>query len=181
MGTPAQVLPLAEQYLRVVFLSMPFLYVFAFLVMVQRGAGDARTPFWFMTLATLLDLTLNPMLIAGIGPFPRLGIAGAATSLLVSQATAMTAMVIFLYWRKAELRITRDELHYLIPDRALLWTSIIKGLASPPQRPTRSPRKSGSTCRCQQWRSAPAYRRWPRRMSAPRNGIVSSRARARAC
>jgi putative MATE family efflux protein len=128
MGTPAQALPLAEDYLRVVFLSIPVLYVFAFLVMVQRGAGDARTPFWFMTLATLLDLVLNPMLIAGIGPFPRLGIEGAATSLLLSQATAMIAMVVFLYWRKADLRITRHELHYLKPDRALLWTSIVKGL-----------------------------------------------------
>jgi putative MATE family efflux protein len=128
MGTPAQALPLAEAYLRVVFLSIPFLYVFAFLVMVQRGAGDARTPFWFMTLATLLDLILNPMLIAGVGPFPRLGIAGAATSLLVSQAAAMIAMLIYLYRRKADLRLTRDELHYLRPDRALLWTSIAKGL-----------------------------------------------------
>src|SRR5689334_24594904 len=128
MGTPAQALPFAEQYLRVVFLSIPFMYAFAFLVMVQRGAGDARTPFWFMTLATLLDLVLNPMLIAGIGPFPRLGIAGAATSLLLSQALAMIAMLIFLYWRKADLRLTRHQLHYLKPDPTLLWTSIVKGL-----------------------------------------------------
>jgi putative MATE family efflux protein len=128
MGTPAQALPLAEAYLRVVFLSIPFMYVFAFLVMVQRGAGDAKTPFWFMTLATLLDLVFNPMLIAGIGPFPRLGIAGAATSLLLSQAIGMSAMLAYLYWRKADLRITRNELHYLRPDPTLLWTSIVKGL-----------------------------------------------------
>lgn len=128
LGTPPEALSLAEQYLRVVFLSIPFLYVFAFLVMVQRGAGDAKTPFWFMTLATVLDLILNPMLIAGVGPFPRLGIAGAGFSTLASQAIGMCAMLAYLYWRKADLRLTRSELHYLKPDPALLWTSIVKGL-----------------------------------------------------
>ena len=128
MGTPGAALPLAEQYLRVVFLSIPFMYFFAFMVMAQRGAGDAKTPFLFMTLATLLDLTFNPLLIAGIGGFPRLGIAGAATSLLLSQAIGMSAMLVYLYWRKADLRLTRADLHYLKPDRALLSTTIIKGL-----------------------------------------------------
>src|SRR5262249_17891705 len=106
----------------------PFMYFFAFMVMAQRGAGDAKTPFLFMTLATLLDLTFNPLLIAGIGPFPRLGIEGAATSLLLSQGIGMSAMLAYLYWRKADLRLTRSDLHYLKPDRALLWTTVIKGL-----------------------------------------------------
>lgn len=128
MGTPEEARALAEAYLRVVFLSMPFMSFFAFLVMVQRGAGDARTPFWFMTLATLLDIVLNPLLISGIGPFPQLGIAGSATSMLLSQAIGMTALLVFLYARKADLRLTRNELHLLKPDTALLRTIVFKGL-----------------------------------------------------
>ncbi len=128
MGTPDEARPLAEAYLRVVFLSMPFMCFFAFLVMVQRGAGDARTPFWFMTLATLLDVVLNPLLISGLGPFPRMGIAGSATSMLLSQAIGMTALLGYLYWRKADLRLARHELHYLKPDVALLRTVVFKGL-----------------------------------------------------
>ncbi len=128
MGTPEEARPLAEAYLRVVFLSMPFMCFFAFLVMVQRGAGDARTPFWFMTLATLLDVVLNPLLISGLGPFPRMGIAGSATSMLLSQAIGMTALLVYLYWRKADLRLAGSELHYLKPDVALLRTVVFKGL-----------------------------------------------------
>ena len=128
MGTPGEARLLAHEYLRVVFLSMPFLYLFAFLVMVQRGAGDAKTPFYFMTFATLLDIALNPILITGVGPFPRMGIAGSATSLLLSQGLGMTAMLAYLYLRKADLRITRDELHYLRPDGALMRTIVFKGL-----------------------------------------------------
>ena len=128
MGTPETARPMAEAYLRVIFLSMPFLYFFAFIVMVQRGAGDARTPFYFMTLAAAFGILLNPMLITGFGPFPRMGIAGAATSTLIAQAIGMTAMLIYLYRRKAELRIGRGEFHYLKPDSALLRTIVFKGL-----------------------------------------------------
>ena len=128
MGTPIEARPLAEAYLRVVFLTMPFMCFFAFMVMTQRGAGDARTPFYFTTLATVLDVALNPLLIAGIGPFPRMGIAGSATALLVSQAIGMSAMLAYLYLRKADLRLTRSELRYLKPDGALLRAIVAKGL-----------------------------------------------------
>ncbi len=128
MGTPPEALQLAEDYLRVVFLSIPFMSFFAFMVMVQRGAGDARTPFWFMTLATALDVVLNPLLITGIGPFPQMGIAGSATSMLLSQAIGLAAMLTHIYWRKADLRLTGGELHYLKPDAALTRTIVFKGL-----------------------------------------------------
>jgi putative MATE family efflux protein len=128
MGTPEESRLLAEGYLRVVFLSLPFMYLFAFLVMVQRGAGDAKTPFYFMTLATLLDVALNPILITGVGPLPRMGIAGSATSLLLSQGLGVTAMLTYLYLRKADLRLTRGERHYLRPDGGLMRTIVLKGL-----------------------------------------------------
>lgn len=128
LGTPDEARAMAEVYLRVIFLSMPFMCFFAFMVMVQRGAGDARTPFLFTTLATLLDLIFNPLLISGLGPFPQMGIAGSAASLLLSQAIGMGAMLAFLYWRKADLRLTRDEWRFLKPDPDLLRTIVVKGL-----------------------------------------------------
>ena len=56
MGTPAASLPLAGDYLRVIFLAMPALYAFAFLSAALRGVGDSRTPFRFLLLAVLLDI-----------------------------------------------------------------------------------------------------------------------------
>lgn len=128
MGTPGEARPLAEAYLRVVFLAMPFMCFFAFMVMAQRGAGDARTPFIFNTLATLLDVALNPILITGWGPFPEMGIAGSGTAMLLSQAIGMSAMLIYIYRRKADIRLARNELHFLKPDGALLSTIVLKGL-----------------------------------------------------
>ncbi|MBP9535545.1 MAG: polysaccharide biosynthesis C-terminal domain-containing protein, partial [Pseudoxanthomonas sp.] len=93
MGTPAPSLPLAEAYLRVIFLAMPALYAFAFLAAALRGAGDSRTPFRFLLVAVLLDIAFNPLLIFGIGPFPKLGIAGSAWATLLSQTLALGALL----------------------------------------------------------------------------------------
>jgi Na+-driven multidrug efflux pump len=46
----------------------------------------------------------------------------------VAQAIGTTTMVVYLYWRQADLRLTRDELHYLKPDLGLLRTMIVKGV-----------------------------------------------------
>ncbi len=128
MQTPTDALPMAEAYLRVVFLSLPFLYGFTFLMMVQRGAGDARTPFRFMILAVVLDVGLNPLLILGVGPLPQMGVAGAAMSTLISQAVTTVALVAYLYIRKSDLRLTGAEIAYLRPNGPLLRAIVIKGL-----------------------------------------------------
>ena len=85
MRTPPDARADAIAYLRVIFAAMPFMFFFNFVMMAQRGVGDSRTPFYFALLQVALDITLNPILITGFGPFPRLGIAGSAASTLLSQ------------------------------------------------------------------------------------------------
>ena len=93
MSTPAAALPLAEAYLRIIFLALPFLYAFAFLSAILRGAGDTRTPFLFLLLAVLLDIGLVPMLMFGWGPLPEMGMAGSAMATLVANAIALAALL----------------------------------------------------------------------------------------
>lgn len=128
MGTPALALPLAESYLRVIFLAMPLLYLFAFISAILRGAGDTRTPFIFLLVVVVLDGILNPVLIFGLGPFPRMGITGAATATLVANAISFVAMLLWLYWRKHPLWIGRHELHLFIPQGRIVQALVIKGL-----------------------------------------------------
>jgi putative MATE family efflux protein len=128
MGTPADALPFASAYLRVIFLALPFLNFLTFLTMVLRGAGDSRTPFVFMALTAVLDMGFNPVLILGLGPFPRMGIAGAATATLIAQVVSLAALLVMLYVRKHPLRLTGPDLAYLKPDPALLRSLVTKGL-----------------------------------------------------
>ena len=128
MRTPLDARPEAIAYLRVIFAAMPFLYFFAYMQMAQRGGGDSTTPFYFMILAVLLDSTLNPLLIRGVGPFPRMGIAGSATATLIAQGVSLLALMVFLYRRKSHLLLQADELHLLKPDPEILKALIVKGL-----------------------------------------------------
>ncbi|HEV7251975.1 MAG TPA: MATE family efflux transporter [Mesorhizobium sp.] len=128
LGTPPEALPLALPYLRVLFLAVPFLNLLAFVMTVLRGAGDSKTPFLFMGLAVGLDIVVNPFLITGMGPWPRLGIAGSALATLVGQAVALLAILVLLYRRKHPLRLAGADLKLLRPDPALLRTVVAKGV-----------------------------------------------------
>jgi putative MATE family efflux protein len=128
MKTPAASLPLAIAYMRVIFLAIPCLYMYAFLMSVLRGAGDAKTPFYFMLLSVAIDIGLNPVFIFGIGPVPRLGIAGSALATFVSQAISLTAMIMYLYRKRHPLALHRDELRLLRLNWDVIAVLLKKGL-----------------------------------------------------
>jgi putative MATE family efflux protein len=128
MRTPPDALPLAAAYLRVIFAALPGMYLYTFIMMALRGAGDARTPFVFLLLSAALDVGLNPVLIRGFGPVPALGIAGSALATLISQYLALAALLTWLYRSRHFLRLERHELHYLRIDRAIFRALITKGL-----------------------------------------------------
>ena len=128
MDTPPEALPLAEAYLRIIFMAVPFLYMFSFLSAILRGAGDTRTPFVFLMLSVVLDIVLNPLLIFGLGPLPKMGIAGSAMSTLVANVIALAAMLWWLRHRRNPLWISRQERGLYRPDPAILRALVVKGV-----------------------------------------------------
>ncbi|MEZ5498884.1 MAG: MATE family efflux transporter [Steroidobacteraceae bacterium] len=128
MRTPDEALPLARSYLQVLFLALPFSFMFFFVMAVLRGAGDAKTPFYFMALAVLLDIVLNPLLIFGFGPVPGLKIAGSALATLLSQAISLAMMLRAMRRRGSVVWLHRNELHLLRPVAAIINTLLRKGL-----------------------------------------------------
>src|ERR1700730_308569 len=128
MRTPADSLPLAVAYMRVIFLALPCLYMYAFVMSVLRAAGDSKTPFYFMVLSVAIDIGLNPVFIFGLGPIPRLGIAGSALATFVSQAISLTAMILHLYRRGHLLVLHKDELPLLRLNLTVVGTLVKKGI-----------------------------------------------------
>jgi putative MATE family efflux protein len=128
MKTPAESLPLAIAYTRVIFYGLPFTYMYAFVMSVLRGAGDSKTPFLFLLVSVALDIVLNPLLIFGIGPLPRLGIAGSGWATLIAQGVTLIALMIHLYRIKHPMRIGAHELALLKPDPSTIRTLIVKGV-----------------------------------------------------
>ncbi|WP_300975074.1 MATE family efflux transporter [Sphingomonas sp. LHG3406-1] len=128
LGTPGEALPLAATYLRTFLLGTPAAVVLVALSMALRGSGDSVTPLYFMLLAAALDVVLNPLLIAGIGPFPALGIAGAGYATAIANWVALTGLILFAYARRLPLTLGGRDLRFLVPDRGQLGTIMGKGL-----------------------------------------------------
>ena len=128
MRTPADALPYAHDYLRIIFAALPFSFGFFFVMAVLRGAGDSRTPFLFLALSVLLDIALNPLFIFGIGPFPKMGIAGSATATLIAQLISLSSMIVYLYRSEHFLCIHRSELTLFRIDWRIVKVLVLKGL-----------------------------------------------------
>jgi putative MATE family efflux protein len=128
LATPADAFAPALDYLRVIFLALPASMLLVLMFMGLRGTGDSVTPLWFMGLCVLIDAGMNPLLIAGIGPFPRMGIAGSGTATLIANVIALGALVAWIAWRDLPLRLKGAEIRYILPERALVRTIVGKGL-----------------------------------------------------
>jgi putative MATE family efflux protein len=128
MATPPAAQMLALAYLRVIFLGLPPMFLGVLLSMGLRGTGDSITPLLFMVMGAILDAGLNPVFILGLGPAPRMGIAGSATATLISNYAVLFATLIYIYGRDLPLRLRGAELRFLLPDRAVLRTIFVKGL-----------------------------------------------------
>ncbi|HEY2036103.1 MAG TPA: MATE family efflux transporter, partial [Steroidobacteraceae bacterium] len=128
MKTPLPSMPLAIAYMRVIFCALPSLYMYAFVMAVLRAAGDSKTPFYFMMLSVGLDISLNPVFIFGLGPMPRLGIAGSAFATFIAQTVSLAAMLRHLYRRRHLLCLHGEELKFLAIDWRLAAALLRKGV-----------------------------------------------------
>ena len=80
MTVPPDVARLGHAYLTTWLVGGPLVFGFFAVEATFRASGDTRTPFLLLAGSVLLSVGLDPLLIAGIGPFPRLGVEGAATA-----------------------------------------------------------------------------------------------------
>ena len=108
MHTPADVTALGVRYLGTYLIGTPLIYGFFSVDAAFRASGDARTPFILLACSVAVTIVLDPVLILGIGPAPRLGIAGAAIATVSTRAVAF-ALGLWLVVRGKQLRITRFE------------------------------------------------------------------------
>ncbi|MCG6274487.1 MATE family efflux transporter [Vibrio vulnificus] len=78
LGAKEALTPLIGQYMHVWYLTIPLLVIPMAGNSAIRATGDTKTPAKIMMLAGLINGVLDPLLIFGVGPFPELGIQGAA-------------------------------------------------------------------------------------------------------
>jgi putative MATE family efflux protein len=88
LGADAETLPLIRTYMTIWYSGMPFVILPMIGMNVLQATGDTKTTGTVLTLSVLLNVGLDPLLIFGIGPFPEMGIAGAALATVISRASS---------------------------------------------------------------------------------------------
>jgi len=96
MNTPPDVFPVALNYVRVYFWTLPFGFSIFLLAALLRGIGDSKTPLYFQAASILLNLILDPLLIFGLAGFPKLGLNGTAVASVAAQAAAVVGLVFYI-------------------------------------------------------------------------------------
>ncbi|MGC9090745.1 MAG: MATE family efflux transporter [Fervidicoccaceae archaeon] len=87
IGIPSDVLPYAVSYSRIFFISILFISLWESFRAVVSAAGNTILPMKLNIAGIMMNALLDPFLILGIGPFPRLEVSGAALSTLFSRFT----------------------------------------------------------------------------------------------
>lgn len=120
METSSPVTEAGLGYLRIILIAMPAYFAFAWAAAAFRSAGDAATPLRLLGIAAAVNLVLDPLLIFGLGPLPRLGVRGAALATVASWVAAAAAG----WWllRRLALRPALGSVRRVPPEgrRALL-------------------------------------------------------------
>ncbi len=88
----------ALPYLRIMFVFSSGMMVFFMLGGALRSAGDAKTPLRIGIVLTVLNLVLNVVFIAGLGPIPAFGTTGAAMGTVIASAI-VSAYALWRLWR----------------------------------------------------------------------------------
>jgi putative MATE family efflux protein len=100
LGVAADVYAGALGFMRVSFVGIIFVFVYAMFQALMRGVGETRTPLMIVFGTVVLNFLLDPLFIFGWGPFPPQGVMGAALATLTTQGlAALLGLGIFLRGR----------------------------------------------------------------------------------
>lgn len=105
LGASSEVMNYIRQYMIIWYFGVIFVVTPMVATNAIRASGNTKTPAFIMIFAASANIVLDPILIFGLGPFPRLEIAGAALATVIARATTLVLAVYFLYYKERMLTI----------------------------------------------------------------------------
>ncbi|MBN1176143.1 MAG: MATE family efflux transporter [Dehalococcoidales bacterium] len=116
-GATPDIMEYSTQYLVIIsYGATPMIFILVISNLI-RGSGDAVKPMVIMITASIINIILDPFMILGIGPFPEMGIRGAALATIIAQSAGA---VIGLYYFVARRTTFWIRASHLLPSLPIL-------------------------------------------------------------
>ncbi|MGI9251950.1 MAG: MATE family efflux transporter [Pseudohongiellaceae bacterium] len=121
MGAEAAVIETGANYTRLMF-GASFTIVFLFLInAIFRGAGDATVAMHALLLANGINIVLDPCFIFGLGPFPELGVTGAAVATNIGRGVGTLYGLYYLLVGSGRIRLRAPD---MVLQLGLVWSLV---------------------------------------------------------
>ncbi len=138
VGAQPSVVPLAANYLLIIAASSIGSFLFMIVTSALRSVGDVKSPLYAGAAIILINIVFDWFLILGAGPFPALGVHGAAVSTVISRMAGMAITIWYLHKSVLGASLRNMRVHYLWFGRImrigvpamiqhLMWTSAYVG------------------------------------------------------
>lgn len=101
LSTPAEILGMARDYLRIVLLGVPVLTIYNVYAAVLRGIGDSKAPFLAVVVSSVANIVLDVLFVGVLG----WGVNGAAIATVISQVMMTAFIALYAIRKYAMLRI----------------------------------------------------------------------------
>lgn len=105
MDTPADIIRGAYEYLIVIFIGIPFTFLYNILAGIIRSLGDSRTPFIFLLISTVLNI-LGDLLFVLVF---HMGVMGAGLATILAQAISGILCLVFMLTHYDVVKMTKEE------------------------------------------------------------------------
>ncbi|WP_295160136.1 MATE family efflux transporter [uncultured Brachyspira sp.] len=104
LNTADSIMEYSVSYFRISMIGFPFMFYYFLVSALLRGIGDTVRPLIFLAISSILNLILDPLMIKGIGPFPSMGLDGAAYATAFSQFISVAVSMIYLKMKDSIVR-----------------------------------------------------------------------------
>ena len=121
MQVPADILPIAVSYLRIVFAGLIFTFFYNFLAATMRALGDSKSALYFLMISSVLNIGGDLFFVQVLS----WGSNGCALSTVVSEALCCVLCVLYIRWKVPILQLGR---RWLVFDGKLLRKTVSYGL-----------------------------------------------------
>ena len=129
LQVPEEILPIAVNYLRIVFAGLIFTFFYNFLAATMRALGDSKSALYFLMVSSVLNIAGDLFFVEVLD----WGSEGCALSTVLSEAACCALCLVYIRWKIPVLQLGR---RWLVFDSSLLKKAVSYGWASAMQQAT---------------------------------------------